>query len=387
MNSMLASGKIDRISVNSGLIVGVFLSVLLLSSQSGASFVTYLLALAMLIRVKDWNDVLDCSFLWPMLALLVYLPVTSFWSDGFSWREFGSQLIRAILIFFFVVAFAESQLRGLLQAWLFPALAYIGASVAALCLVLFYMSQPEDGRLVGLGQLDSAVIAGLVFGFVLIVTLHQCFLSGGVQRLLFSALLVPIVLAIFATGSRGAIISSFIGVMALGGAHFFQSARFYLRFAAAVFVVVLLAGVYLWTDPAVLQTLFPRGDSFRLTIWQESLNRLQSSPWFGLGILTVDDVFDGQNWFDHPHNIYLAIAVQGGVLGLALFLWILAKVVKELLVNMEMTDAKLGLGVISLALPAYFVDGHELLDKVSDSWFLIWLPCAIALGIRWHKSY
>jgi len=40
-----------------------------------------------------------------------------------------------------------------------------------------------------------------------------------------------------------------------------------------------------------------------------------------------------------------------------------------------------------MALPAYLLDGHELLDKISDTWFLIWLPVALALSLRWHSTY
>ena len=113
MVSRLAA--LDRITIHSALIVGTFLSVLLLSSQSGASFVTYVLSAAMLISIREWNDVRHSPMIWPIVLLLIYLPLTSFWSQGFSWSEFASQAGRALLTLSFVIAFAECQLLSLIH--------------------------------------------------------------------------------------------------------------------------------------------------------------------------------------------------------------------------------------------------------------------------------
>jgi hypothetical protein len=68
-----------------------------------------------------------------------------------------------------------------------------------------------------------------------------------------------------------------------------------------------------------------------------------------------------------------------------LFLWLLSRTLRELARHFDESDAKLALGVLALALPSYLLDGNELLDKVGDTWFLIWLPVALALGLRWHN--
>jgi len=152
------------------------------------------------------------------------------------------------------------------------------------------------------------------------------------------------------------------------------------------FVVVAIVGVA-WLLPDLREQVFPRGDSFRLLIWEQTWLRLQESPWIGLGILTPDDVYMGDLRFHHPHNLYLSVAQQGGFLGLALFGWLLLRVLREFQLAYQQHDVKFALGVLGLALPAYALDGHELLDKIGDSWFLIWLPVAIALGMRWHAIY
>ena len=88
--------------------------------------------------------------------------------------------------------------------------------------------------------------------------------------------------------------------------------------------------------------------------------------------------------------MFLAVLFQGGLVALILFLALLVKTIKTLFENYELDDAKLALGVLGVALPSYLLDGHELVDKVGESWVLFWLPVAISVGLSWclaHRRY
>jgi O-antigen ligase len=377
----------DRIQVNSLLIVLCFVSVLLLSSQSAASYATYLLALAMLFTVRQWNDVFRVRLLWLILLLLAYLTLSSFWSTPFQARDVFSALTRAVLIFFFVVAFAEAQQRGQLRRWLARALAVVGSLAAAAAIVVYVVTDPWDGRLNGLGQLDTHVIAALVFGVVLVFVMDILLTdssSGWRWLALVAALLV--VPAIVLSDSRNAIVSSIVGVGVFLTAHCIRDRQ---RFVAgvlslAVILAVLLAG--LLANDLTRDVVLPRGDSFRPIIWGVTLERVSAGGlWFGLGISTPDNVQSGGIEFLHPHSMYLSVLYQGGLVGVTLFLAGLFWVLTELRRSYEHPDAKLALGVLGVALPAYLLDGHELLDKVGSTWFLLWLPVAIGVGLRWSR--
>jgi hypothetical protein len=82
--------------------------------------------------------------------------------------------------------------------------------------------------------------------------------------------------------------------------------------------------------------------------------------------------------------MYLALLHQGGIVALALFGAVIVLTLVQLLHNYESFEAKLMLGVLALALSAYLLDGHELVDKVGDSWLLFWFPVGIALGFGWR---
>ena len=380
-------GGADRIAATSGLVVVIFLSVLLLGSQSGASFATYLLGLTMLFYAREWRDVFSCKLAWATAALLSYLSLTSFWSVGFTWSEFFSQMVRAILVFSFVVAVAESQVRGVLKALLYDVLVVVAAVVALLCIANYYLNPPVGGRLIGFGQLDTAVIAGLVFSFAFLVALHQLLSGSRVHQVALMVVLVILGAAVALTGSRGAVLAMVTGSGCLAAAHVSQTYRGFFLILALFALVAGALGWVVWMDSELQAIVFPRGDSFRLVIWRETLERIMASPWAGIGILSPDDVSAGNFVFAHPHNLFLAVTLQGGVIAACLFLVVVMLTLRELVFSIQKPDAKLALGILGLALPAYCLDGHELLDKVSDTWFLIWLPVALAIGLRWRRSY
>ena len=378
---------IDRIQINSTLLVGSFLAVLLLSSQSAASMVTYVLCLVMLARIWQWNDVFRCPMVWPIAALLLYLPLSAFWSTPFDWRDLGSQLIRALLTFTFVVAFAECQLRGKVQAGLGQVLGAVGALVAVLTLVLFMVEAPEDGRLNGLGQLDTPVVAALVFGATFVFVVHGLFLTEHRGwRVLGLVCLIPLGVAVAWSDSRNAWVSVSFGALVMVLAHVSPSRRQFAIWVMLLACVGLSVIYWVANTEELVGSLLPRGDSFRPLIWQATLDRVQETPWLGLGILTEDDVVTTKHTFAHPHNLYLSVLFQGGIVGLGLFVWLLLRTLRETWLNFNHPDAKLALGTLALALPSYLLDGHELLDKVSDTWFLIRMPVALTLGLRWHAG-
>ncbi len=379
----------DRIQVNSLLVILCFVSVLVLSSQSAASYSTYFLALAMLFTIRRWNDVFSVPLLRGIVVLLVYLTLTSFWSDPFDTRKAFSVFTRALLVFFFVVGFAECQPRGQLQRWLRGALTAAGSLATLAAIIVFVVTYPGYGRLNGLGQLDTQVFAALVYGVVLIFVVEVFITDRSAPWRAFAVvggLLIGC--AVLLTGSRNAWVSVSLGVGVFILAHRIVDRRkFLVGVIATGFIFAALFGV-LVAGEATRDLVLPRGLSFRPDIWGAVYsNVMNANPWVGLGILTESKVvFDGVE-FLHPHSMYLSVFFQGGLVGVILFAVVLVGTVRILFANYESGEAKLALGVLGIALPAYLLDGHELIDKVGSTWFLFWLPVAIAVGLSWSRPY
>ncbi len=371
------------------LIVLCFVSVLLLSSQSGASFSTYLLTILMLVTFASWKDVLQVYLMRWILALMVWMSASALWSSPFELREAISIWIRALLIVCFVVAFAECQLRGYLRRWLTSALTLVGAVVVLVAIANFFITEPVDGRLNGLGQLDTHVVAALVYGVVLLFVL-QHFLDTKHNLLKFSlgVIILLIAFAVLLSDSRNAWVSALIGCITLVLAWRVDDPKKFAIALASATVLLLAVLTALISNTTMVEWILPRGDSFRLSIWTHTLERIQDgNAWIGLGIITDDDLAIGKLTFPHPHNMYLAVAYQSGIIGLLLYLTVLGSSLKSLIEHYEHPDAKIALAILSLALSSHLLDGHELIDKVGDTWFLIWLPVGIALGLRWQSVF
>lgn len=378
----------DRIQINSLLIVLCFVSVLTLSSQSAASYPSYLLAASMALSFSRWNDVFRAGLTWVIVALLGYLCLSSFWSEPFSWRQTLGILGRGLLVFTFVVAMAECQLRGGVQLWLGRTLAVVGFAAAVAAMIVHGVEPPADGRLSGLGQLDNPVVVGLVFGAVLIL-LVEIVISDPVRSWRYMAVAgaATVGVAIYLSDSRNAWISAFIGLLVLVCSSRIRDPQRFVAAFLALLVVLAVILLAMLGNESGRDLLLPRGESFRLEIWAEVFERVKSTaPLFGLGIATPDYVTVGDLTFSHPHNMYLATYFQGGVLAFSLFVLLIVSSLSHLFADYTERSAKLALGLMTMALTSYLFDGHELIDKVGETWFLFWLPIGISLGLSWSRS-
>lgn len=376
----------DRIFGASVLIVLAFTGVLLLESQSAASYPTYLLALLMLITIRDWGDVASIDLFWVLITLIGYLCLSSLWSQSSGIEEVFSILARGLLVLTFVVAFAETQQRGLVRRWLGLALAIAGTGACVLAMYM-YLQDVDASRLVGMGQLDNEVVAGLVFAVVLILMLEVLITEPSIGWKMIAILSsVCLSAAIYLTDSRNAWISAVLGSLVFLFSHLVKDRERFVIAVSAMTVVLGTLVITLALGEESRDLLLPRGDSFRIDIWQVAWQRIQEAdPIFGLGILTPDTIAVGGIEFDHPHSMYLSLIYQGGLVALLLFLVLLVMSIRTLLRNYELSDAKVAFGLLGVALPSYLLDGHELIDKVGETWFLFWLPVAIALGLAWRR--
>ena len=372
-----------RVPISAALLVLCLASMFILTSQSGSSFPTYLLAIYTLAGCKRWTGLwLNWTFLLTV-AIAAYLAASSFWSTPFDARGAWSEGVRALLTVCFVVAVAEGFRVDWFRARLTAVVASCGGGAAALALVVYFIEAPADGRVNGLGQLDSHVPAALTFGVALVCALGWAFdARSAAARAGVIALALCATLAIALSGSRNAWAAVAFGcVVCLVGRWVSAPRRFGLAVAGAA---VAAAGIVLALALSPLQEwLLPRGGSYRWEIWTETLRRVAAGgPWFGNGALTNDEILAHDGFvMQHPHNMYLSVLFQGGVAGLIALLALIAASVRTLLAHFAQAEAKLALSIYAITLPAWLVDGANLIDKIGWTWMLFWLPVAISVGL------
>ena len=363
-------------------------SIFALTSQSASSWPTYVLGAYVLAGAANWRSLfLDRGFL-VVVLLLAYVPLSSLWSTPWDARDAFSQVVRGLLVFTFVVCIAESVQVDWFLRRLTQVMAVCGTLAAALAIAVFYIESPDDGRLNGLGQLDTHVMAAMVYAVAAVCGLawfagEDRTLGRWIAGVCVAVLVVAVVLA----GSRNAIVCTAFALGCLVAANRMTTARGFVLVAgslAAGLSIALLAAY--WLVPGAAEVILPRGMSFRPAIWLDYLARVRADGmWFGLGVLTPEVIQVAGYDVLHPHNLYLAVAHQAGLVGLALVVTVIAITGHTLLGNYHEPEAKLGLAVWAMALPGYLLDGHELVDKVGWTWLMFWLPVGIALGIRGRR--
>jgi len=374
---------IDRIVA--ALVIAALVSVYVLPSQSAASFPTYALPIAVTARyvVAPCPIARMTPVAIAVVLLLAYFSASVWWSSEFTWRGAFSTYSRCLLIAAFCAGVASS-FRGSAAAlsWLARAVT-VGAALAAVAALIDFRLHPTwDGRLAGLGQLRNSVVAALTFTVALLMALDVALNDAKPWRVGALLALTVVAWAIAATGSRNGYVSAAVGVwVALSTTLRPTGARLALWLAAPVAVAVAVMA-FVVLEPSGFAQLFPRGDSFRVAIWGAEWQRyLDGNRWFGLGTLTRDRVTVDELAFAHPHSLYIASALQGGLVGLVLLLSVLGCTLRELVRRLDERAARLGLSLVAAGAVAYLFDGWELIDKVSVSWLVIWLPASIAYAV------
>lgn len=193
---------------------------------------------------------------------------------------------------------------------------------------------------------------------------------------------------------------SFGGYLALGAGLLlmvFAQAKPKQRMAALVVVVVLGLGVIatqlqtfkLWN---VFNVSGRSSTSVRVQIWHSSAVMIQEHPVFGIGYANFESVYrqvvprlywPPLEWLvTQPHNLYLALWTQTGVLGLAAFLWLIITAFIVLRGTFTGPTRQLALGVTG-ALIATLVHGvvdTPLFKNDLGTLFFIVLSLATYLG-------
>lgn len=239
-----------RVPMTAALLVFSLASMFVLTSQSASSFATYLLAAYVIYGLKHWSALFeDWTFL-ASAALLAYLAASSLWSEPWGARAVLSQSIRSLLVFTFIVAVAECFRVDWFRERLTVVFGFFGAVAALVALVMFAVEPPLDGRLAGLGQLDTHVEAAMVFAVALICLLASVRDAGRARWLHYVSAGV-LGVAVVLSGSRNAIASLLIGCLTLFAQRIETPRRFVLVLSVTIGALVVAVAAAALVSPAV----------------------------------------------------------------------------------------------------------------------------------------
>lgn len=317
------------------------------------------------------------------VALLLYLGASVFWSADITPKSVAQLWLRMLFVMVFVVGLAVSQHQTPVTLLLACRAVAVGALLCALVsIVLFYLYPPERGRLEGLFRFDNPGRIGRMFAVALLFDITLMQLDRGRWRWLGAASFIVCSVAILLSGTRSAWLAAVFGVVCLALLSWRPNPdKARATILAAVGLTTLFVVYILADHPQAFAQLFPRGDSFRLSIWQANLRDIMDGHlWFGWGQLVEHWVEAEGQRFRGPHNMFLAILAAGGIPALVMFCVILGWTFLRLVRRVGQPAAALGLVLLIAGLAAHLFNGDRIIDKVNFVWFVLWVPLGFALA-------
>lgn len=243
---------------------------------------------------------------------------------------FSYLLMLVMIISFSCIDFSKKQFDVLLISYV------ISAVVISLIIIVFRRSYYELDvtRLtirIGSGpRIDPNYLSSFLVAPILLL-LFKCIKTGGWIRVICVLLEIICCGGVFLTGSRGALLSTVLGVLI----YFILVLRrrinikHFALFCIAILILLLIASVVIPKE--TLLRLFDVGswndgsNSKRIDLWEGALKSIKASPILGQGICsTTKIIIDATGSALPSHNTYLEMWLHMGLPGLVFFFSLIA---------------------------------------------------------------
>lgn len=271
-------------------------------------------------------------YLWVTLSLLWAVDVGLAAGALFNW---ASAVITLVLVATAIVKIDDARLL---------AAAFIGGMLVSVAIGLIdpaataqsaidLASESEDGRFAGASGDPNYLAAGIVPALALIAGLVRR--GQPLRNLALGGSALILIFSLAATQSRGGLLAAAIAMVA--AFFLFRGRRPYI--VIGILTMVALAAIWFSMNPAGLEriTQSDKGGTGRTELWSIGLRMAQDHPVTGVGI---------ENFVRHsrsyvrrpgslefvtfteqpyvPHNVYIGLLAELGIVGLGLYLALLA---------------------------------------------------------------
>jgi exopolysaccharide production protein ExoQ len=358
-----------------------------LTLMAGAAVVAVMLGTA-LVR-KDLQA--PPRYAWCWALLVVWAGLTVLWAP--EWELAATKLFTAVslLLVYLVVVSANISRKELKTISLF---AVGGATAAAIYVSLqFFAGAKFQGEMRGSLMSGSTAADPNYFAASLLLPLSLAVnlalsTRGWLSRLAWLAVAGTITFGIFVTMSRGAVVA--IAVMIL----FYMTARRVSRGMTFAIVGVFVALIFFLPNNFVsrIESAGKSGGAGRTTVWSVGWLAFKHHGLVGAGLNNFPIVYRdfvgnvplyGPDHNKAAHNIYLEVAVELGVIGLALLLTAFWSQLREAWRSRKTLSVKSGGDILpyeaacySILVAAFFI------SVLWEKWFwLAWILLAVAVRI------
>ena len=266
-----------------------------------------------------------------------------FWTEDLYW---GLQMLRKMLTFLLVLPiFLTISRQENIKYYLMSFLIAIGISELLSYLVWFELIEPfGNATLMNPTPVMGHISYNPFLAFAIYLVLHQLLFEKYLSRLLRTVLtffVITMIFSMFITGGRAGQVMFFASLIVLSF-QFFRKSQVKASFMAIFLITVVAFSGYNYSplfknriqqisyDLAAFTTNPNTSVGHRIIFTKNTLDMIKSAPFIGVGTGDFPTEYDKVNLVNspavkstvQPHNMYLYIQAQLGLLGLVSFFWI-----------------------------------------------------------------
>jgi O-antigen ligase len=239
-------------------------------------------------------------------------------------------------------------------------------------------------------QIPDYIAAGSYFALCWLVALGLA-IGSSRRRWVWVAGGVPLIAGLYLTGSRSVIAAALAGLVVLVFIVIRRRAaagRGVIRFAVAAVIVMVISFPWIIGHDVVGETA-KQSLTVRVELVRAGLRVIETRPLFGVGIDRFYLVAGGfaspalnalWNGRKNPHNDFLRVGAELGLVGLGLLLWILGAAGRRIWQALRRTrDARLAgvtAGLVAFLITS-FVSNPLMVREVS---YVFWIALGLAVG-------
>ena len=266
-----------------------------------------------------------------------------FWTENFGW---GVEMIRKMLPFLFVLPiFLTISRKENINYYVYAFLIAIGISELFSYLVWFELIEPfGSGTVANPTPVMGHISYNPFLAFAIYLTLNKLLFQRPLSRLLRTVLtffVISMTFNMFITAGRAGQVMFFASLAVLTF-QFFRDSQIKATIISIIIIFLIGYGGYNYSplfknriqqisyDLALFTTNPNTSVGHRIVFAKNTIEIIKSNPFFGVGTGDFPVEYAKINSLNspkvkstvQPHNMYLYIQAQLGLLGLSIFLWI-----------------------------------------------------------------
>ena len=388
-----------------GLYVLLVGSILISGSGYGTQIYIWLLLptlILSLLNLKNTMDTIKSPIFILLVCFVTWYAISSYWSDNPRAIEKYYKYASYIILFSLSIAVTKNREQTLK----FPLYA-AAITLVIVSLLSIYMNYNEfinysfrhseriaSFDIPNVNEFTNTIIFGNYLGSICSLLLPFIVSSKSFKRK--AAFILSFVFTSFfllLTSSRGPIFSLII------------VASFYLvihhkKYSIIIFSIALaMLAIAISKSSSVLSLIYSGSNisdilnnllGYRWTIWTDAMAMIAERPLIGYGADAIFNVhlqtIDFQVTHTHPHNGFILITYETGLIGLILFVVMMSLCLKVLFNNKYNSIAASGLCVLLFGLFTMITDVHKVVTNPHAYWIMLWLPVAISISLDRSKT-